>query len=390
MRPLAFIALTAAALSLPGVPRADEVPDPPPASETPPPAETDLRAEIEAAKAEAGDALRNAERSAKRAEDAAAQAETLRGRLAAAEQSIAALRDQASMQTREMGAAQRERDDAVRRLEQMHARLASATQATAASDSELATLVRQSRDDAARVRGLEAELAALKKALARAEEARAEPPPVVVDTGGPPDATFREYQAALETRTRENLALKTRIGQMETQISELTRAGDPAQLRAALAEAMASRDGGSRHGADTPALDAAERKRVNDLFEEEKKTLLLIQNTTEEHLDVARTERDAALQDVRRAQKRIAELEKALAKRESLEAEILTLGSDLDAARKEAREAHNRASSIARDKANTSRDIERLRENLERSEREIADLRDQLKAARETAQPPNL
>ena len=120
---------------------------------------------------------------------------------------------------------------------------------------------------------------------------------------------------------------------------------------------------------------------MNALFEDEKKTLLLIQTTTEEHLEAARLE-------LVTARRRIAELEKALAKRGTLEAEVLTLGNDLDAARREAREAHERASAIARDKAATTAEAERIRQALANAEREIERLRGQLKARDEARPPP--
>ncbi len=319
-------------------------------------ADTESDPDDEAAAARAA-ATEAADRSAK----AEKQAADLRLRLAAAEESIAALRELARDREREAAAAIRERDALAKRLEQALARLAATTQAAAASDSQLASLVDQSRNEAARVQSLESQVETLMKALARAEadaaRPRAEPPGAV-----PTDASLREYQAALEARTRENLELKTRVGQLETRLYELSQPGAAAApLRPATEPGPA-------------ASTAADRERMNALFEDEKKTLLLVQSTIEEHLAEAR-------QDLQGARKRIAELERSLAKRDTLEAEVLTLGSDLDAARRETREAQERAASIARDKAATTAEVERLRAALGEAEREIESLRARLKAA---------
>lgn len=322
----------------------------------PVPADTESDPGAEAAAARAA-----AEEAASRCADAEKRAADLRLRLAATEESTAALRELARNREREATAAIRERDALARRLEQALARLASTTQAAAASDSQLATLVDQSRKDSARVQSLEAQVETLMKALARAE-ADAATPRAEAANPAPANASLRDYEAALDARTRENLELKTRVGQLETRLYDLSQPGAPAAPLRPAADAAPA------------ASITADRDRMNALFEDEKKTLLLVQTTTEEHLAEARIE-------LQGARKRIADLERALAKRGTLEAEILTLGSDLDTARREARDAHERASAIARDKAATTAEVERLRAALAEAEREIESLRARIKAA---------
>jgi len=335
------------------------------------------RDEARAARAGMEEARADAARAAARAEVAGKQTADLRMKLAAAEESAEALRTIAADRERESAAAAKARDGDARRLEQALTRLASATQAAAASDAQLVTLVGQSRDDARRMKTLESEIETLRKALSRAEDAAAAPA-APAGIQGPAEAAFRDYQAALDARTRENLALKTRLGQLETKLDELTRPGAPAPMPGPPPVAEAPLPAPQPAA---PALSADERNRMNALFEDEKKTLLLLQATTEEHLEAARL-------DLVTARRRIAELEKALTKRGTLEAEVLTLGNDLDAARREAREAHGRASSIARDKAATAAEAERVHQALAEAEREIASLRGQLKARDDAGAPP--
>lgn len=298
-------------------------------------------------------------------------ASILRSRLGAAEESIAALRSRGADETRGRAEVERERDALARRIDPIHAKLAATTAAAAAADAELAAQVKRARDDAAQIRSMEARIAKLQAAADKAAAA----PPHEAARMAPPAGV--DLEAILEARTRENLDLKVRIGQLETRIDELGSAG-----------LSGARSPPPDDGRGRGAPDSAERARMNALFEGERRTLLLIQSTTEEHLATARIERDAALRNLKAAAKRIAEMEKSLARRDTTAAEILALGSDLENARRDAREAHDRASAIARDKAVTSREADRLRDDLTQATKEIEVLRGKLKAAEERPVPP--
>lgn len=327
----------------------------------------DLSGELAAAR----EAASTAETRCTEAERAAS---ILRSRLGAAEESIAALRSRMADESRGRAEVERERDALARRIDPVHAKLAAATAAAAAADAELGERLKVSRDDAARIRSLEAQVARLQAAADKA--ATATPPPeaarMMPPTGG-------DLETVLDARTRENLDLKIRLGQLETRLDELG-ADRPAVPRPSSAE-----DAGRGRAAPETS---AERARMSALFEGERKTLLLIQSTTEEHLATARQERDAALREAKTAEKRIAEMEKALARRDTSAAEVLALGSDLENARRETREAHDRASAIARDKAATAREADRMRDDLARANKEIETLREKLKSAEARPAPP--
>ncbi len=327
----------------------------------------DLSGELAAAR----EAAATAETRCAEAERAAA---ILRSRLGAAEESIAALRSRMSDESRARADVEHERDVLARRLDPIHAKLAAATAAAAAADAELGAQVKRARDDSAQIRSLESRVAKLQAA---ADKAAAAPPPPEATRMLPP--TAGDLEAVLDARTRENLDLKIRIGQLETRLEEVG-SGSAAGPRSPFAD-----DAG--RGRTAPET-SADRARMNALFEGERRTLLLIQSTTEEHLDTARKERDAALRDLKAAEKRIADMGKTLARRDTSAAEVLALGSDLENARREAREAHDRASAIARDKAATAREADRMRDDLARANKEIEILRGKLKTAEAQPVPP--
>ncbi len=210
----------------------------------------------------------------------------LADRLAAAEQSAAALRHRARELSEELERRRSENESLRRRLDEANARLAAVSRVAAAAEAEREGLVRQAREDAARIRALEARLAAA---------------PPAEGVGG-----MREVRALLEERTRELAELRRKVAELEAAAREASPRAPPPPAAATQPE---------------------EIRRLHEMFAAEKKTWQSLYELSEEHRVGAETERDRLREELRQTRSRLDELEQRLRARDAARAAALPAGT---------------------------------------------------------------
>ncbi|MCX7818851.1 MAG: hypothetical protein N2652_06560 [Kiritimatiellae bacterium] len=194
-------------------------------------------------------------------------------RLQAVEQAAAALRRRAADLAEELERLRADNETLRRRLDEANTRLAAVTRVAAAAEAERADLLRQARDDAARIRALEARLAAA---------------PAAESPG------TRELRSLLEQRTRELAELRRRVAELERD----------------------SRQSGAPERSPPAAPQPEEIQRLHQMFAAEKQTWKSLHELAEQQRLEAEAERDRLREELRRTLARLDDLENRLRARD--------------------------------------------------------------------------